>query len=51
MALHEVAFALNFSSPCSRGRKLPCIREVLLRQLLHLLLDFLESSGVNGVGR
>src|SRR5438105_13542049 len=39
MALHEVAFLFELRQPLVPRQKLPRIRNVLLHQLLHLLLD------------
>src|SRR5215831_12160674 len=42
MALHEVAFLLEFIQTLFSGQKLARIRDVLLHQFLHLLFDLLE---------
>src|SRR5262249_49617601 len=45
MALHEVAFALEFFEAFVARQKLARIRQVLLDKLLHLLLDLLQVFG------
>src|SRR5947209_4664141 len=45
MALHEVAFFFELGEPLVARQKLARIRNVLLHQLLHLLLDLLEIFG------
>src|ERR1700681_3025778 len=45
MALHEVAFALEFPEALRPVHKLPCVRQVLLDELLHFLLDLFQVLG------
>src|SRR5579872_2455263 len=42
MALHEVAFFFELRQPLIPWQKLPGIRNVLLHEFLHLLLDLFE---------
>src|ERR1700681_1301679 len=45
MALHEIAFALEFPEALRPVYKLPCVRQVLLDKLLHFLLDLFQVLG------
>ena len=45
MALHEVAFFFELGEALVAGHELASVRDVLLHQLLHLLLDFFEVFG------
>src|SRR3984957_8837221 len=45
VALHEVAFFLEFSESLIAGQKFARIRNVLLHQFLHLLFDLLQILG------
>ncbi len=49
VALHEVAFRLEALQPFGARQKLARVRQVLLHQLLHLLLDGLEVFGREGL--